>query len=184
MSKYQEFRESLWVGQAKTEEDQLGREDEMRSFPMEVGEIVQRMCAYFHCPVRAVRYVDIPAGLPTGSPETSAPLLPYDPEKGRYCLGVEIALGDGTEEEPYRIWLELECVPLKHGGLEFHCGPDHFQLPDEEASFFEYVAVAINRELREGHAPAPRVIRFASPTPSMGPAEEKREREPVAPQPC
>jgi hypothetical protein len=161
MSKYQEFRESLWVGKAKTDQDRLESEDEKLAFPMEVGKIVGRMCVYFACPVQDVRYVDIPARLTTGALESGAPLLPYDPETGRYCLGVEIALRDRADEEPYPIWLDLECAPLKHGGLEFHCGPDRFQLPDEEAAFFDYLAAAINRELREAYVSAPRIVRFS-----------------------
>ncbi len=157
MSRYREFCESLRAGKARAEEEQLQRDDEEHGLPLAIGNIVRRMCESFRCPAERVRYVDSRSRLPTGALE-GPPLLRYDPGSGRHGLDVEIGLRDGLEEEPCPVWVHLECVPLRHGGLELHFGPNHFHLPDEEEAFFKHVADAINRELRQEHVPGPRQV--------------------------
>jgi hypothetical protein len=158
MSKYQEFITSLGVGKAKAEEDRLAREDEDRNLPLVVGDFVRRMCDYFQCSADQVRYIDTRSNIPTGSLQEGVPLLRYAPERGRYCVDLEIGIGDQGKNELYPVWLHLECVPLKHGGMEVHFGPSFFQLPDEEKGLFDNIADAINEELRERYGPPPRKL--------------------------
>ena len=159
MSKYQGFCDSLWVGRAKAEEG-LDREAQERTLPQRAGEVVRRLCASFQCPEDQVRYVDACSGIATGPVRDSAPPLHYNPEKGRYGLDLDIGVRGRPEEGPQPVWVHLECVPLPHGGLEFHFGPALFQLPEEEGALFSQVAEAINRALRAGHAPGPRKVGF------------------------
>ncbi len=55
MSRYREFCESLWVGRARSEEEQFQRDVEEHTLPLAVGKVVQRMCRYFQCPDEEVR---------------------------------------------------------------------------------------------------------------------------------
>jgi hypothetical protein len=158
MSRYQEFSDSLWVGRAKAQEEQLKHADEERVLPQAVAEVVRRMCAYFQCPEERVRYIDARSGIVTGTLPGGTPLLPFNPEKGRYGLDFQIGVAGRPEEDPYPLWVHLECVPLRHGGLEFHLSSDAFQLPDEETALFDQLAATINGELREGYTPGPRKI--------------------------
>ena len=155
MSRYREFCDSLRVGQAKAQEEQLEHEDEERTLPQAVAEVVRRMCAYFQCPEGRVRYIDPRSGIATGMLRTGTPLLPFNPEKGRHCLDFQIDVADTLEEDRHPVWAHLECAQLRHGGLELHLGPAIFQLPDEEKVLFDELAAAINRRLREGHRPGP-----------------------------
>jgi hypothetical protein len=158
MSRYQEFSDSLWVGRAKAQEEQLKHADEERVLPQAVAGVVRRMCAYFQCPEDRVRYIDARWGIVTGTLRGGTPWLLFNPEKGRYGLDFQIGVAGRPEEDPYPVWVHLECMPLLHGGLEFHLGPDIFQLPDEETALFDQLAATINRELREGFTPGPRKI--------------------------
>jgi len=157
MSSYREFCESLRVGKARTEEEQILRQDEEQALPLAIGAIVQRMCDSFQCPTRQVRFVDVRSNLPTGTLE-SMPLFRYDPESGRYWFDVEIELRDDPDAEAYPVRLHLECAPLRHGGMEVCFGSEHFQIPEDEKAFFGCIAGAINQELRSGYAPGPRLI--------------------------
>jgi hypothetical protein len=118
------------------------------------------MCDYFQCPAEQVRYVDPQAEVATGALAGGPPLLRYDPGRGRHCLDVEIGLRGGPEEEPYPVWVHLEFVPLRRGGIEFHFGRARFQLPDKEGAFFDHVAEAITQELREGYTPGPQKVGY------------------------
>jgi hypothetical protein len=158
MSRYQEFSDSLWVGRAKAQEEQLKHADEERILPQAVAEVVRRMCACFQCPEERVHYIDPRSGIVTSTLRGGTPLLPFNPEKGRYGLDFQIGVAGRPEEDLYPVWVHLECAPLRPGGLEFHLGPDIFQLPDEEAALFDQLAATINRELREGYTPGPRKI--------------------------
>jgi hypothetical protein len=158
MSKYLEFCNSLRFGRATAREDQLGRADEEHVLAQAVAQVVRRMCAYFQCPEERVRYLDARSGMATGAVRGGTPLLPFNPEKGRYCLDLQLGLAGRPEEEPYPVWVHLECAPLKHGGLEFHLGSAIFQLPREEHALFDELAVTINRKLREDYVPGPRRI--------------------------
>ncbi len=159
MSRYQEFCESLWVGMTKAAEQQLTQEDRDRQLPHTVAQIVQRMCDSFQCPVGRVHYVDDQANIVTGTAEAKLPVFGHDPEKARSYLDIEIEIGE-LSGQVYPVRLHLEFVPLKHGGLEFHFGSHGFQIPHEERLFFDCVAEAINRELRQGFTPALRKIGF------------------------
>jgi hypothetical protein len=158
MSRYEEFVESLSVGKARTEAEELEREERDCSLPLAVGDVLRRMCHSFRCPVDRVRYVDTRAHMGTGTLHGGAPLLRYIPEKGRYCLDVEISVAGKGIQAPYPVWIYLEVVPLRHGGMEIHLGPSFFQLPEEEQEFFDCMADCINSELRERYSPAPRRI--------------------------
>jgi hypothetical protein len=158
MSRYREFCDSLRVGQAKAREQQLEHADEERALAQAVGEVVRRLCTYWECPEERVCYIDARSGLATGTPGRGTPLLPFNPEKGRYGLDVQIGLAGRAEESPYPVWVHLECAPLRHGGLEFHLGPAVFRLPDEEEALFEQLAATINRELRAEYVSGPRKI--------------------------
>jgi hypothetical protein len=160
MSRYQEFCDSLGVGQAKTEEEQAQREDEEHVLRKTVGELVRRMCASFQCPEEQVRYVEVQAGIATGALRDSELLLQFSPEKGRYGFDLEIGVRGRPPERAHPVWVHLEVVPLKHGGLEFHFGSVLFQIPEEESAFFATVAEAINQDLRAGYRPGPRKIGF------------------------
>ncbi len=160
MSHYDEFVQSLSVGQARAEMEQQEREDEDRALPPAVGDVLQRMCASFGCPLERVRYLDAQARLATGTLRGGVPLLRYIPEKGRYGLDVEIGVGDQPHKGPHPVWLRLQVVPLRHGGMEFYLGRRYFQLPEEERAFFDHVAEAINQALREWCGPAPTKIGF------------------------
>lgn len=158
MSRYREFCEALCVGQAKAKEERLEREDEERILPQAVAQVVRRMCASFQCPEERIRYLDARSGLVTGTLQSGTPLLLLNPEKGRYGLDFQIEVAGRPEEAPYPVWVHLECVPLRHDGLEFHLGSDIFQSPDEEKALFDQLAATINRELREGYVPGPKKI--------------------------
>jgi hypothetical protein len=160
MSKYQEFCESLWVGKAKTEEEQLERQDEERTLPRTVGNVIQRLCQYFQCPAEQVGYVDTQANMVTGTLQDRVPPVWHDPQKGRYCLDFEMGIVGPAAQDQYPVWLHLEFVPLKHGGLEFHFGSASFRVPDEERALFNQVADAVNQELRKAYTPGPRRIGF------------------------
>jgi hypothetical protein len=144
------------VGKAKTEAEQLEREDEERSLPLAVGGVVRRLCAYFQCPIDQIRFVDTQANVVTGMLQESVPAIRFNAAKGRHYLYLEIGIEDQPVHERYPIWLRLEFVPLKHGGFEFHVCPAIFRLPDEEEAFFHHVANAINQELRKGYTPGPK----------------------------
>jgi hypothetical protein len=158
MSRYAEFCESLWVGQAKTREQRLKREDEERTLPQTVADIICRMCADFQCPDERLHYMDTRSGIATGTLRDGTHLLLLDPEKGRFGVDFQIGVAGRPEDEPYPVWVHLECVPLRHGGLEFHLGSDILLWPEEEKGLFDAIAATINRELREGHVPGPRRI--------------------------
>jgi hypothetical protein len=158
MSKYLEFCDSLRVGQAKAQEQQLEREDEERALSQAVAGVVRRMCAYFQCPEKRLRYIDARSGIATGTLRSGTPLLSLNPENGRYCLDIQIDVAGRPEEDQHPVWVHLECAPLWHDRLEFHLGPDIFQLPDQENALFDQLAATINQELREGYMPRPRQI--------------------------
>jgi len=160
MSKYQEFCQSFWAGKAKTDQAQLEREDEYRCLPSAVGEVIQRMCAYFQCPPDRAHYLDLETNKVAGTVLNSAPPLRIKPERGRLGLGLEIQLGEQSQRDPYPVWLFIELAPLKRGGFEFYFKSATFQVPLEEADFFNHVAGAINHELQEVYASAPRRIGF------------------------
>ncbi len=155
MSRFREFCESLRIGQARAQQERLEREDKERTLPQTVAEIAGRLGAYFECPRERIRYIDARSGVVTGMLGSGTPLLPFNPEKGRHALDFSIEVAGQSEEDLHPIWIHLECVPLRHGGLEVHLGPALFQLPDEEKELFDHLAAAINRELREGHVPGP-----------------------------
>jgi hypothetical protein len=155
MSRYRDFCESLRVGKVRCEEEQFLREEEEHSLPSTAGAVVRRMCQSFQCPAEQVRYIDGRSGLPTGTLD-SLPLLLHDPTSGRQGFDVEIKLANGPAEDRQAIWLHLECAPLRHGGIEFHFGPEHFHLPDEEEALFDHIAEVINQELRRGYIPGTR----------------------------
>jgi hypothetical protein len=162
MSTYEQFCESLRAGQISAQEEQLRRAEEERSLPPAVGDVIRRLGASFRCPAGRVRYVDTQANLVTGTLEGALPPIRYSPEKGRHCLDVEIGVGDRPAREPYPVWVHLEFVPLRHGGLEFHFGRGVFRAPDEEGALFNHIAGAINHELRKGCAPGPRKVGFGA----------------------
>jgi hypothetical protein len=170
MSKFQEFCESFWVGRAKTEEEQLQREDELRTLPGAVGQVVRRLVAAFQCPSERAHYVDPQAGIAVGTVQGSDPPLHFNPEQGRYSLCLEIRVGDQPGTDQYPVWLNLEFVPRKHGGLEFHFKSAIFQTPDEEEDLFQEVAEAVNQRLREGVGTAPCKIGFQAPPPFIRPS--------------
>ena len=160
MSKYQEFSESLRVGKAKTEEEQLKQQLEERTIPRAIANTIRRMCEYFQFPAEQVRYVDAQANIVTGTLQDTVPSLQHNPDRGGYRLDLVMALGGPPTKDQYPVWLHLEFVPLKHGGLEFHCGSTIFRLPDEETALFNHVADTINQELRNGYTPGPKKIGF------------------------
>jgi hypothetical protein len=156
MSKFQAFSEAYWVGKAKAAENQLEQEDTLRHLPVAVGELVQKMCAYFQCPKDRAHYLELETNTVSSSVANGAPPLRYQPESGQHCLGLEIAVG----EDRYPVWLQLAFVLLKHGGFEVHLGSSIFQIPAEEIAFFNEVADAITGELRQSYTPAPLKIGF------------------------
>ncbi len=160
MSRFQEFCEALQAGKARAEEVQLKREELLRDLPVAVGEVFRRLCASFRCPESQARYVDVDTDTVGGTVQGSPPAIRFCPEKGRYRLGLEIRVGAPADQDQYPVWLSFEFAPLKPGGLEFHLGSSLFQLPAEEEAFFNHVADAINHQLRQGCAPAPRRISF------------------------
>lgn len=159
MSRYTGFGESLAMGKARAEEEQALRDEEEYALPQMMGEIVRRMGDYFGCPAEQVGYVDPLARVSTRMREASAPPLYHNPETGLHGFDVEIVLRHPDGEE-YPVWLHLECASLRHGGVEIHFGPDHFQLPTEEEAFFDHVADAIDQSLRESYVPAPRKLGY------------------------
>jgi hypothetical protein len=94
MSKYQEFCESLRVGKAKTETEQLEREDEERTLPRAVGEVVRRLCDYCQCPIDQIRFVDTQANVVTGTLRESVPAVQFNAAKGRHYLDLEFRIED------------------------------------------------------------------------------------------
>jgi len=160
MSRFQEFCESFRAGKARAEEEQLEREERLRDLPATVGDVFRRMCASFRCPENQAHYVDLDTNTVAGTVHSATPPIRFCPEKGRHCLGLEIRVGAPPDQDQYPVWLSFEFAPLKPGGLEFHLGSSIFRLPAEEEAFFNHVADAINRELRQGCTPAPRKIGF------------------------
>jgi hypothetical protein len=160
MSHYKEFCESLKVGKARTEEGQREQLEAYCHLQEAVGQVVQRMCDSFHCPREQVHYVDTRAGTVCGMVHESLPTIWFDPETGRSCVGLEIRIVEPEYEGYYPVWLGLQFVSLSRGGLEFHLGPDSYQLPEEERTFFNRVANVINEELRKGYTRGPRKIGF------------------------
>ncbi len=158
MSRYQEFCESLRVGQIKAAEEQLERQESRHALTQAVGDIVRRMCEYFQCPADRVRYLDSQANMVTGTLQGSVPPIRYDATSGRDCLDVEIGVGDEADKDLCPVRLRLEFVAPRHGGLEFHFGSTVFQLPDEERALFDRIADAIKEELRKGYMIGPRKV--------------------------
>jgi hypothetical protein len=160
MSKYHAFCESLRVGKAKTEEEQLKQQDEAGTIPQAVAQTIKRMCEYFQCPAERVRYIDAPAKISTGTLQDALPPLQHNPDRGGYCLNLVMGLGGPKAEDQYPVWLHLEFAPLKHGGVEFHWGSAVFRLPDEETALFDSIADTINQALRSEYTPGPKKIGF------------------------
>jgi len=156
MSKFQEFSEAYWVGKAKAAEKQLEHDDAVRHLPSDVGDLVQRMCAYFQCPMDRAHYLELDTNTVSCAVAIGPPPLQYQPEREQHRLGLEIAVG----EDRYPVWLQFGLVLLKHGGFEVHFGSSIFQIPAEEIAFFNEVADAIARELRQSFTPAPLKIGF------------------------
>jgi len=160
MTKFDEFCDSFWVGKAKTEEERLEREDEQRRLPVAVGDVFQRMCSFLQCPEDHLHYVNPETNATAGAVGRSLPPIGFDHKKGRNIIGLELRLGEPPSRSQYPVWLRFEFVPIRHGGLEFHVGPDLFHVPDEEEKFFSRVAEAINRSLRQGYTAPTGTIGF------------------------
>ncbi len=160
MSRYQEFCESLRVGQIKAEEEQLERQESRHALTQAVGDVVRRMCEYFQCPADRVRFVDTQANMVTGTLPCGVPPVRYHSTSGLDCLDLEIGIGDEADKALCPVRLRLEFVAPRHGGLEFHFGSTMFQLPDEEKALFDRIADAIKEELRKGYTIGPRKLGF------------------------
>jgi hypothetical protein len=160
MSRFHEFCESLRAGKARAEEEQLRREETERILPVAVGELLQRMCDRFGCPRERAHYVDLDTNRVAGTVRGSAPPLRFDPQGGRYHLGLEIGVGEPPGEEQYPLWLRFEFAPRRQGGLECRFGSELFQVPPDEEALCDHVGNVLNEELRQGYTPGPRRIGF------------------------